>query len=148
MRDIECLRAELTKLIQHAGGDNEARNLALQYCGGYAADRSTFGKLRRGEGSESLLSSIVTILRVAIENKIRIDTVGEGVMLSNADSEQNNAGTHQGHNSVIKLKLNIIFSTDEVGGVEVEFESGIGFRPDTAASDCWKLPSSHAISFL
>lgn|GEM_PF-4013694 len=76
MSDIESLRAELVSLIERAGSDYKASELLSPYCGGFSPDRSTLGKFRRGEGKPTLIAMTVALLRLAIDNKLRVDRVG------------------------------------------------------------------------
>lgn len=75
MSDLDKLRKELVRLIESAGSDGKASELLLPYCGGFSPDRSTLGKFRRGGGKPTLIAMTVALLRVAIENKLRVDKV-------------------------------------------------------------------------
>lgn len=77
MSDIEELRSELVSLIERAGSDYKASELLLPFCNGFAPDRSTLGKFRRGEGKPTLIAMTVTLLRLAIDQKIHVDRVGD-----------------------------------------------------------------------
>ena len=66
-KPLEEVRAELLELIEIAGGD---RNVALMLgpiCSGHGPDRSTIGRMRRGEGRPALLAMTTTLLRRALE---------------------------------------------------------------------------------
>lgn len=75
--EIENLRADLIELIERAGSDYKAAELLSPLCSGYAPDRSTLGKFRRGEGKPTLIAMTVTLLRIAMDNTLLIDRVGE-----------------------------------------------------------------------
>ncbi len=70
MKDIEQIRCELIRLIEFAGGDNKAADLLKPLCDGFAPDRSTLGKFRRGEGKPALLAMTTSLLRSALKDKI------------------------------------------------------------------------------
>lgn len=76
MKEIEQLRQELIALVREAGSDYKASELLKPLCGGFAPDRSTLGKFRRGEGKPSLIAMTVALLRVAVAKKLRVDRVG------------------------------------------------------------------------
>jgi hypothetical protein len=84
--DIENLRAELVSLIEKAGSDYKASELLLPYCGGFSPDRSTLGKFRRGEGKPTLIAMTVTLLRLAIDNKLLVDRVGDSPYYVSVDT--------------------------------------------------------------
>lgn len=70
MKDIEDVRKELINLIEIAGGDYKAVELLKPYCNGFPPDRSTLGKIRRGEGKPTLIAMTTTLLRQAVEHRI------------------------------------------------------------------------------
>lgn len=57
------LRKELIGLIAQAGSDNKACELLRPICSGFPPDRSTLGRLRRGEGKTTFLAMTVALLR-------------------------------------------------------------------------------------
>lgn len=63
------LQAELNQLIERAGGDLRASELIADECFGIAPDRSTIGKMRRGEGGLTFKALAVYALKNAIKDR-------------------------------------------------------------------------------